>query len=77
MAISKATASPVIVTRRASSLDSAGMVSVSVFVGRVVVDTISPAIMLPRARRVIELVRAGLFSFIVMRAGVRVGPICT
>ena len=77
LATSKAMASPVAVIRRARSLKSVGIVSIGVFVGSIVVDKINPARMLPRVRRVIEFIRAGLFSFVGARGWVRGGLICT
>lgn len=37
----------------------------------------SPAVMLPRASRVIGEVTRGLFSFTGMRGGIRTKPVCT
>lgn len=37
----------------------------------------NPAVMLPRARRVNGEVIAGLFSFIGVKGGIRVNPVCT
>lgn len=48
-----------------------------VFVGRMYEVMMNPAMMLPRARRVIGEVTAGLFSFIGVSGGIRAKPACT
>lgn len=37
----------------------------------------NPAVMLPRARRVIGLMISGLFSFVGVIGGMRLNPVCT
>lgn len=54
-----------------------GIVIGGVLVGRMKDVMSSPAVMLPRARRVIGLMIVGLFSFIEVVDEVRVNPVCT
>lgn len=63
-ASSRARRRPVIVTRRAASLRSGGMVMIGVFRGTMLEVIKRPATMLPHARRLIGLITAGLFSLI-------------
>lgn len=74
---SRARMIPATVTRMAVVFVSRGIVIGGVCVG-VMYDVISrPAMMLPRARRVIGLVICGLFSFIGVIVGIRVNFVCT
>lgn len=75
--ISRARAIPRAVTTRAVILMERGMVIVGVFVGMVNEVMRKPAMMLPRASRVMGEVTAGLFSFIGVRGEIRVKPVCT
>lgn len=76
-ASSKASKSPVIVTRRAESLSRGCMVITGVL-GRIMFEVIKrPARMLPHARRLMGLITAGLFSLIGERALNRGLPIDT
>lgn len=75
--ISRARAIPRAVTTRAVILMWSGMVIGGVFVGRMNEVIRKPARMLPSARRVIGEVTAGLFSFIGVKGGIRVKPVCT
>lgn len=74
---SSARAIPSAVTSKAVILIDSGMVIGGVFVGGMYEVMISPAVMLPRARRVIGEVTAGLFSFTGVRGGIRTKPVCT
>lgn len=75
--ISRARRIPRAVTSRAVILMYVGIVIGGVFMGMMKEVMISPAVMLPRARRVIGATTAGLFSFIGVRGGIRVNPVCT
>lgn len=68
---------PTIVTARAASFRRGGMVMIGVFVGRAFEVRISPATILPQARRLIGLMTAGSFSLIGERAGKRGVPMVT
>lgn len=68
---------PTIVTVIAASLRDRGMVIIGVFDGRKFNVMISPAIMLPHARRLMGLITAGLFSLIGVRVVKRGVPIVT
>lgn len=61
---SRARRRPIIVTRRAASLRSGGIVMMGVFRGVMLEVIKRPAIMLPHASRLIGLMTAGLFSLI-------------
>lgn len=74
---SRARIIPRIVTIMAAVFVIIGIVIGGVFVG-IISDVMSrPAMMLPRARRVIGLVIAGSFSFIGVIGGIRVNPVWT
>lgn len=75
--ISRASRMPRTVTSMAVILMYRGMVVGGVFIGMMKEVMISPAVMLPSARRVIGATTAGLFSFIGVRGGIRVNPVCT
>lgn len=62
VASSMAVKSPMIVTMRAASFNIGGIVMTGVFVGRVFEMRISPATMLPQAKRLMGLITAGSFS---------------
>lgn len=64
---SRAISIPRIETRRALNLRIGGMVRTGVFRGRKLEIMISPATMLPQAKRLIGLVMDGLFSLIGLR----------
>lgn len=64
LARSMATSRPVIVTRRAAILRVVGIVIIGVFIGRKFCVMMRPAMMLPQASRLIELITSGLFSLI-------------
>lgn len=68
---------PRAVTTMAVILMYSGIVVGGVFVGRMKEVMMNPAVMLPRARRVMGEVTAGLFSFIGVRGGMRTKPACT
>lgn len=77
LASSKAVNSPRIVTIRAASLSTGGIVITGVF-GRMIFEVIKrPAIMLPHERRLIGLITNGLFSLIGERELNRGWPIET
>lgn len=69
-----ATIRPTIVTRIAAVLADKGMVRIGVFIGGIFEAIISPAIMLPQARRLIGFSAVGLFSLIGLRDGDRGWP---
>lgn len=75
--ISRARTMPRAVMMMAVILMDSGMVVGGVFVGRMKEVIMNPAVMLPSARRVIGERIAGLFSFIGVRTGMRVYPVCT
>lgn len=68
---------PRAVTSMAMILMYVGMVVGGVFIGIMNEVMMNPAVMLPRARRVIGEVTAGLFSFIGVRGAIRTNPVCT
>lgn len=74
---SRARAMPRMVTRIAAVFVTRGMVIGGVFVGRIEDEMIRPAVMLPRARRVIGLRIVGLFSLIGAMEGERLSPVWT
>lgn len=74
---SKATSKPKIVIVSAAVFMYVGIVVGGVFSGMVFSEMISPAIMLPMARRVIGLMTVGLFSFSNIVEGYRGCPVCT
>lgn len=74
---SRARKMPRVVTMRAAVFVRGGIVIGGVCVGVIYDVIIRPAVMLPRARRVIGFVICGLFSFIGVIAGMRVGFVCT
>lgn len=55
---------PIMVTVIAASLREVGIVMIGIFDGKKFDVMMSPAIMLPHARRLIGLITAGLFSLI-------------
>ncbi len=55
---------PIIVTIRAESLEVGGMVSGTIDVGGIFIVRMNPVKMLPKARRMIGLIRFGWFSLI-------------
>jgi len=61
-ASSRAVNNPKAVTARAASLRAGGIVIIGVFKGKILEEIRRPAIMLPQAKRLIELSTAGLFS---------------
>ena len=61
-ASSSAVRRPMIVTKRAASLSSGGIVMIGVLSGRILAVINKPATMLPQASRLIGLRTAGLFS---------------
>lgn len=74
---SRARMIPRIVTMMAAVFVIVGIVIGGVFMG-MMKDVISrPAMMLPRARRIIGLVIVGSFSFIGVVGGIRVNPVWT
>lgn len=77
LASSMATSRPAIVTRRAAIFRVAGIVIIGVFIGRKFCVIMRPAIMLPQASRLMELITSGLFSLIGERARNRGVPITT
>lgn len=77
IAISKAMRRPRIETNNAASLRVGGIVITGVFKGGKLSVIISPAIMLPQARRLIGLITAGLFSLIGRKEVNRGVPIVT
>lgn len=72
-----ATRSPTIVTTRAATFKIAGIVITGAFMGRKFCVITSPAMMLPQASRLIELMTSGLFSLIGARGRNRGVPIIT
>lgn len=76
-ASSRAVNSPIMVTSRAASFSSGGMVMMGVFKGRRLEVMRSPAMMLPQASRLMELMTAGLFSLMGERVVNRGCPIET
>lgn len=64
-------------TTRAVILIERGIVMGGVFVGGMYEVIRSPAIILPKASRVIGEITSGLFSFIGVRGGIRTNPVCT
>lgn len=74
---SRAMRTPIIVTARAASLRTGGMVMTGVFKGRMLDVIKRPAMMLPQANRLIGLITAGLFSLIGESALNRGWPITT
>lgn len=77
LANSMATRSPTIVTARAAIFKIVGIVITGAFMGRKFCVIISPAMMLPQASRLIELMTSGLFSLIGARGRNRGVPIIT
>lgn len=59
---SSAAMSPRTETARAANFSVKGIVATGVFSGRILEEMISPAAMLPRARRLIGLIKWGSFS---------------
>lgn len=76
-ASSRAISTPRIVTRRAASFRTGGIVITGVFRGRMLEVIKRPATMLPQASRLIGLITAGLFSLIGERELNRGCPITT
>lgn len=77
LASSRAIKSPVMVTKRAESLRSGGIVITGVL-GSTMLEVMSrPAIMLPHARRLMGLITAGLFSLMGESGTNRGWPITT
>lgn len=74
---SRAIKSPTIVTIRAASFSTGGMVIIGVLVGRVFEMRISPATMLPQASRLMGLITAGSFSLMGERGRNRGVPMAT
>lgn len=74
---SRARMMPRVVTMMAAVFVSVGMVIGGVFVGKMKDVMSRPAVMLPRARRVIGLMIARSFSFIGTVVGIRVNPVWT
>lgn len=68
---------PRIVTNKADSLSTGGMVITGVFMGRRLEVRRSPATILPQARRLMGLMTAGLFSLMGERGRKRGCPIDT
>ena len=64
VASSRAMRTPRMVTSRAASFRTGGMVITGVFSGRILDVIRRPATMLPQARRLMGLITAGLFSLI-------------
>lgn len=48
-----------------------GIVRIWILVGGILYEIMNPAIMLPNARRLMGLIRSGLFSLIVIKGGKR------
>lgn len=76
-ASSRAVRSPIMVTNKAASFSSRGIVIIGVFEGRRLEVIRNPAIMLPQASRLIGLMTAELFSLMGGRALKRGWPIET
>lgn len=74
---SRARMSPRAVTMMAAVFVRVGMVIGGVFVGRIREEISSPAMILPRARRVMGRMAEGVFSSIGVIGGVRVYPVWT
>lgn len=74
---SRARIMPKIVTIMAVVFMSGGIVMGGVFVGRMKEVINSPAVILPKARRVMGLTIIGLFSLIGEMEVIRVKPVCT
>lgn len=74
---SRARMMPRVVTMMAAVFVSVGIVIGGVFVGKMKDVMSRPAIMLPRARRVIGLMIAWSFSFTGAVVGIRVNPVWT
>lgn len=66
---SKARMNPRIEINRAVVLRYQGMVRIWMLVGGILYEMRNPAMMLPSARRLMGLVKLGLFSFITIRGG--------
>lgn len=77
LANSMATSRPTIVTIRAAIFRAVGIVMIGVFIGGKFCVIISPAMMLPQASRLIELITSGLFSLIGDRGRNRGVPMTT
>lgn len=77
LASSSAVTSPAIVTIKAASLRTGGMVITGVLKGRILEVKIRPATMLPQASRLIGLITCGSFSLIGERGKNRGVPIET
>lgn len=69
MLSSKAIANPKIVMSKAVVLIYQGIVRTGMLVGGILIERRKPAKMLPRANRLIGLMRSGLFSFIMINGG--------
>lgn len=76
-ASSRAIKSPIKVTPRAANLRRRGMLIIGVFIGSIDWVIIKPAKMLPRARRLMGLITAELFSLMGDREANRGCPIAT
>lgn len=66
---SRAKVNPRIEMSRAVVFKYQGMVRIWMLVGGMLDEIRNPAIMLPNARRLMGLIRSGLFSFIIIRGG--------
>lgn len=66
---SRARANPRIVTNKAVILMCQGIVRTGMLVGGILSEIRKPAKMLPKANRLIGLIRSGLFSFITISGG--------
>lgn len=77
LASSMATSRPAIVTMRAAIFKVIDIVMIGVFIGGKFCVIMSPAIMLPQASRLMELITSGLFSLIGDRGRNRGVPIIT
>lgn len=64
---SRAKANPKIETSKAVVFRYQGMVRIWMLVGGILYEIVNPARMLPSARRLIGLIRLGLFSFIIIK----------
>lgn len=71
---SRAKIKPRIVTVRAIIFKWGGMVIWGTVVGGMLLEMINPAKRLPISRRLMELIRKGLFSLIIIRVGNRGCP---
>lgn len=65
---------PVMVTVIAVSFMCSGIVICGVVIGAIFMEMMNPAKILPMASRLIELIRGGLFSLMVMVGGNRGWP---